>query len=151
MSDNAFVAYLSAIARLAPGYDRFFVYGHMELNEYVKACGVRWSDHIFTVIRDPIDLMISQANYAIGRLRQDPSGRQPDTAEILQFLKLERLPELVSAGELKDLAIRALLDARIVRPNLHMPSSGGRRPCRCRERSEEFGRTQYRGDHNASL
>jgi hypothetical protein len=118
LPDREFIACLAALARLAPFHERFFVYGHIELTEYVQVCGVRRSDSIFTIIRDPIDLMLSQANYAIGRLRQDPAGTQPDTAETLQLLGVARLPESASTSELKNLTVRALLDSRIARPNL---------------------------------
>ena len=81
------------------------------------AAEFRPADHLFTTIRDPIEQMISQANYAIGRLRQDPIGRDPDTAELLQHLGIPRHPTALANRDLKDLAVRALLDPRISRPN----------------------------------
>ena len=117
ISDEEFLAVMGGIARAIPFHDRIFVHGHMELGEYIDRAGRRPVDRIFTIIRDPVDLMISQANYAIGRLRQNPAGTDPDTAEILEYLGLPRLPEDAGERELKDLAVRALLDSRITQSN----------------------------------
>ena len=117
LSDEEFLAAIGGICRIAPFHERFFVYGHMELGSYVYDAGVRAGDRIFTVIRDPLDQMLSQANYAIGRLRQDPTGSAPDTAEILQYLDIPRLPPEIGDRELKELACRALLHPEIAQPN----------------------------------
>jgi hypothetical protein len=117
VGDTAFLEIIAGLARAAASNDRLFAYGHMRLDEYVARSGVRPRDRIFTVLRDPIDLLISQANYAIGRLRQDPAGTSPDTAHYLANLDLPRLPDDVSPSDLKDLTIRALLNPRIAEPN----------------------------------
>lgn len=117
IKDDDYFAALAGIARAAPFFERVFVYGHMELGEYADTCGIRPGDKVFTIIRDPVDLMISQVNYAIGRLRQDPRGRDPDAAENLQLLGLDRFDHAASNQELKDLALRALYDPRVARPN----------------------------------
>jgi hypothetical protein len=117
MSDDAFLEIIGGLARAAMTSERFFVYGHMQLGGYVESVGARSDDSIFTILRDPVDLMVSQANYVIGRLRQDPSGRDPDVAEYLRSLDLQRLPEQMSSGDLKGLALKALLHPEIARPN----------------------------------
>jgi hypothetical protein len=117
IGDSEFIEIVAGLARTAASAERLFVYGHMALGQYVDAAGIRPDDSLFTVLRDPIDLMISQANYAIGRLRQDPTGQQPDTADHLRLLGLARLPDRISLGELKDLAIRALLNPLIAEAN----------------------------------
>ena len=112
-----FLEIVAGLARAAMSSERLFVYGHMELGEYVDLAGIRPDDRIFTVLRDPMDLMISQANYAVGRIRQDPTGQDPDAAEYLQFLGLTRVPEQISPGDLKDMTVKALLNKQVAEPN----------------------------------
>jgi hypothetical protein len=112
-----FLEIVGGLARAAISGDRLFAYGHMELGEYIELAGIRPVDRIFTVLRDPIDLMISQANYAVGRIRQDPNGRDPDAAEYLRLLGLTHLPDQISPGDLKDLTVEALLNPLISEPN----------------------------------
>jgi hypothetical protein len=108
---------LCRLVQAAPYYETFFVYGHIPLGFYIDSVGIRAGDRIFTVIRDPIGMMLSQANYAVTRLRQDPLGRDPDTREILQFLGLNEAPNPPLLAELKQLAVRALLHPEINRAN----------------------------------
>jgi hypothetical protein len=112
-----FLEIIGGLARAAMTSERLFVYGHMELGAYADIAGIRPGDHVFTVLRDPIDLKVSQANYAVGRLRQDPTGKEPDAAEYLGLLGLTQLPEPMSNADLKDLTIKALLNPRISEPN----------------------------------
>jgi hypothetical protein len=116
--DVEFLEIVAGLARAATADERLFVYGHMELGGYVDLAGIRPDDRIFTVLRDPLDLMVSQANYAVGRMRQDPTGREPDAANYLRQLGLTRLPDGISAGDLKDLTFKALLDPSITKPNV---------------------------------
>ncbi len=117
VSDAAFLNAIGGLARAIPFQERFFVYGHLELGHYVSRAGLRVADRVFSVIRDPFDQMLSQANYSIGRLSRDPTGKEADTAETLAYLGLPRLPEDIDAGGLKALAARALRDPRITQPN----------------------------------
>jgi hypothetical protein len=117
MSDDAFLELIGGLARAAMTSERFFVYGHMRLGGYAESVGVRPDDCIFTILRDPVDQMVSQANYVISRLRQDPSGRDPDAAKYLRLLDLKRLPEQMSSGDLKGLTLKALRNPGIAGPN----------------------------------
>ena len=117
LTDAEFLLTVGGIARMARHHDRIFAHGHMELGGYVYHAGVRSSDRFFTVIREPLGQMISQANYAIGRLRQDPQGQSPDTTQILRSLGIDGLPENIGNHELKDLATRALLSPSVAQPN----------------------------------
>jgi hypothetical protein len=118
IADDDFVARLAALARAAPEHDRLFVHGHFDLGPYLAGNGRRAGDRVFSIVREPVALMVSQANYKIGRLLQDPAGRDLDTAETLARLGMDRLPEPVIHTDLKDLAVRALLDPGIAQPNL---------------------------------
>ncbi len=117
IADDDFLAVLSGLARGAPFHDRIFVYGHMDLGGYVARAGSRPSDRIVSIIRDPVELMVSQANYVIGRARQDPTGQDPDTAEILAWLGHDQLPSDLSVQQLKDLVVSALLHPDITPAN----------------------------------
>ncbi len=108
---------LRRLAQAIPYYDTFFVYGHIPLGLYIDSVGIRAGDRVFSVIREPIEMMLSQANYAVTRLRQDPLGNDPDTREVLELLDLKQLPDSLSLAELKQFAVRALLEPEIARPN----------------------------------
>jgi hypothetical protein len=116
-SDSEFLEIMAGLARAAASSDRLFIYGHMELGEYIDIAGIRPDDCLFTVLRDPVDLMVSQANYAVGRLRQDPTGQQPDAADYLRMLGLTHLPDTISSGELKNLTFKALLNPTVTESN----------------------------------
>jgi hypothetical protein len=109
---------LIEIMKILPFYDDFFVSGHIELARFVDAVAVRPIDRFFTIVRDPVDLMVSQANYAVSRLCRDPERRSPDTRQILAHLDLQRLPDSPSNAFLKELAARCLVHPDIARPNL---------------------------------
>jgi len=117
LTDDEFLETVAGLARAALSHDRLFPYGHMELGDYAAEVGVRPIDRVFTVLRDPIDLLISQANYAIGRIRQDPTGKAPDAADYLARLHLTAISDQISNGELKTLTLRALLDPTIAEPD----------------------------------
>jgi hypothetical protein len=117
VSPDEFLTAVSGLVQAARFYSQIFIYGHMQVGEYFDIAGVRTSDRIFTVIRDPVDLLLSQANYAAGRLRQDPEGHSPDTRDILTALGKDRLREDLTPQYLKRLAARCLLNRVISQPN----------------------------------
>jgi len=108
---------LHDLMRAIPYYDRFFVYGHIPLSYYIDTVGIRAGDQVFSVIREPFELMLSQANYAVTRMRQDPLGEAPDTREIMNMLGIERLPDPVSVGEMRELVRQSLSHPEIAQPN----------------------------------
>jgi hypothetical protein len=108
---------LHDLMQAMPYYDRLFVYGHISLSYYIDTVGVRAGDEIFSVIRNPFELMLSQANYAVTRMRQDPLGEAPDTREFMNILGIERLPDPVSIGEMRELVRRSLSHPEIAQPN----------------------------------
>jgi hypothetical protein len=126
LSDEQFLEVIGAHARALPFMKRVFVYGHMEFADYLARCGIRPDDRVFTIIRDPIALMVSQANYAIGRLRQDPDGNDPDTTPTRTHLGISGWPSDITDETLKDLVARALLHPGIAFANQacrHLSSS----------------------------
>jgi hypothetical protein len=111
------LAALSGLSRTLDSVDEICVYGHLSLEQYIRRTRVRPSDHIFTIVRDPIDLMISQANYNVGLLASDPEGRRHDTRTIMSQLGLDKLPSPLPRPVLHELALRILRNEQLVRAN----------------------------------
>jgi hypothetical protein len=105
--------------------DRILIYGHLPFHAYVRRIGTRPGDEVFTIMRDPIDIMISQANYNVGLLVKDPMARRPDTRHVVDRLELERLPMPVTQEMLREFAVRCLLDQHVVRANRICVHFGG--------------------------
>jgi hypothetical protein len=79
---------------------------------------VRPEDHIFTVVRDPIDIVISAVNYRLTRLMMDPLGLQTDTRLWLADLGLERFPADATPNELRGFAKQILRTPSVVPDNM---------------------------------
>lgn len=109
--------WIAGLMRASPMFNEVFIHGHTFFGEYIRRVGTRMHDRIFTVVRDPLDLMVSQANYNIGFLKSDPTGTRPDTRQTMRNLGIETIPHPLSPELLRELALRALLDPRIAQPN----------------------------------
>ena len=116
-SKEKMLEWLAGWVKAAPLFDTVFVYGHILFGDYIRRLGTRWDDDIFTVIRDPLELLISQANYGVGRLLLDPKATRPDTREILAALGLDAIPRPVTAEVVHQLAKQALMNPHIAQPN----------------------------------
>jgi hypothetical protein len=108
---------LSQLTRLTNYLDEILIYGHIELPIYLKSAGYRPDDRIFTVLRNPVGLVVSQANYVVSRIVADPEGNLPDAREWLGLLGLQKLPANPTDGYLKELAVRALYHPQLTQPN----------------------------------
>jgi len=99
--------------------DTIFVRGHVNLGDYLEQGLVRPSDRLFTVLRDPVDIAISQVNYILTRLKSDAAAGefQPDTRQWLPLLELEDVPDDLSDTFLCRLGEQALRKREIVMPN----------------------------------
>lgn len=117
-SEEDFLDTLGRISRQATLSDEIFVTGHIYLADYLSQVPLRPDDHFFTVLRDPVDAMVSQANYSIGRLLQDPEAAKPDTQHIRACLGIGPLPEAPDRRLLQELALRVLRDPRLCEPQL---------------------------------
>jgi hypothetical protein len=109
--------WLAGWVKAAPLFDTVFVHGHIFFDDFIRRVGTRWHDHIFTVVRDPLELAVSQANYSVGRLLIDPRATRPDTREAMAALELETIPNPFPLEFARELAIRALMNPRIAQPN----------------------------------
>jgi hypothetical protein len=109
--------WIGGLTRAAAMFDAFFVYGHTLFGDYVRRVGTRMQDQIFTVLRDPLDLMVSQANYNVSLMQRDPAASRPDTREAMRLLGLDSIPAQLTPERLRALAVQALLDPKIAQPN----------------------------------
>lgn len=110
--------YLRDLVLAAPFTDALFVRGHVPLRYYVNQSLIRPNDQIFTVLRDPVDVIISMMNYVLTRFRDDPVGATPDTRQWLANMGLRGLPSIADAAGWRDLASRILREPRVVPDNI---------------------------------
>ena len=101
--------------------------GHVNLADYLKQGLARPTDLLFTILRDPVEIAISQVNYMLTRLKIDASRASflPDTRKWLQVLGLDNITGDVSDLFLRELGKRALLDRNVVQANTMCDWLGG--------------------------
>jgi len=74
--------------------DTLLLHGHVRIAAAINGGMVRPTDRVITVIRDPVDIILSNVNYIITRILQDQeTGKDaPDTQGWRQALGIDRLP-----------------------------------------------------------
>jgi len=107
-SKASFFAEVAKLIQKMPFFDNIFVHGHITIYEYNRFADLRPGDSLFSVLRDPVDQLLSQANYAVSRLVMDPAGRSPDTRQTLNRMGLASLPEGLRDSELREIALGLL-------------------------------------------
>ena len=100
-------------------FDRIFVGGHNSLRYYTSYDLIRPGDRAFTILRDPMEIAVSQVNYIMTRLTTDAQSGNfgPDSREWLKVLKLSKLPPRLPPETVQTLCSAILHNTRIVRPN----------------------------------
>jgi hypothetical protein len=100
-------------------FDQIFVTGHNRLSFYTSYDLIRSTDKIFTILRDPVQIAISQVNYVMTRLVADARvGKfKPDTREWLRVLSLDELPIAIPPTMINTLCSTILRNTKILRPN----------------------------------
>lgn len=95
------------------------VVGHIGLNWLLSERLMRFGDIAFAVIRDPIDMVLSKANYVLTMLHREPASHSPEVADWCRRLNLdEHARDLPADPEgLKQLALRLLRDPKVIRSN----------------------------------
>jgi hypothetical protein len=99
--------------------DAVFVRGHIPLNLYVDADLIRPADQVFTIVRDPTEIALSQINYILTKfqLNIDAGVVDMDTAGWLDALELKELPPAVTPQFVDKYARKLLYNTDIVEPN----------------------------------
>lgn len=120
-------AELSRIARLLPWFDTMLVHGHMNLGDVLRTRLMRPTDAMFTTLRDPIDIALSQTNYILTRIMQDAEKGAfgPDSRLWLNDLQLSVTPADVTRELLDSLRLPLLRDADINRADTLCEWLGG--------------------------
>jgi len=118
---------LSDTVRRLQFSDTIFVRGHVNLADYLEQRLARPYDRLFTILRDPVEIAISQVNYVLMRLKEDVAATtfRPDVREWLGMLEMETMPEELSAPFLRRVGERALRTQGIVPPNTMCHWLGG--------------------------
>lgn len=107
--------------------DTIFISGHTFLGTYQSwnGNGIRYADHVFTVVRKPLDQVLSQVNYVLTRIFSDAVPIAPDTAGWRNLFGVEKLGIRNSRNEIVELAKRVLRDPGVVVPNVICTYLGG--------------------------
>jgi hypothetical protein len=120
--------FISRLVRHVRCFDKIFVAGHTPLDYYISQNLVRPSDKIFTVLRDPVHIVVSQINYILTRFVQDAKLEKMDydTKRWLSTLGMEAVPTQLTAQTGQDLCRSILYNKEIVRANAMCGWLGGR-------------------------
>ena len=94
-----------------------FLHGHLPLSYLINNRLLRYEDHVFTVVRSPTSIIISQVNYIMTRFINDPDQTLPDTREWLKMMNLSEIPKNASSAYFRDLATKVLKNQTAIRKN----------------------------------
>jgi hypothetical protein len=99
--------------------DSIFAHGHINLNDHIATGLIRPADRVFTIIREPFAMAISQINYVLTRFDEDIAAGKAgaDTAEWSKVMELGPLPQRMSEEFIKRLTRAALRNEDLVQPN----------------------------------
>jgi hypothetical protein len=124
--EDFFLALKHLVLELACS-DTIFISGHTFLGTYQSwnGNGIRYGDEVFTVVRAPMDQLLSQVNHVLTRIftRGEPVGA--DTAGWRSLFGVENLEMRESRQEVVRLASRILRDPGVVVPNVICTYLGG--------------------------
>ncbi len=107
--------------------DTVFISGHTHLGTYQRwtGNGVRCGDDVFTVVREPMDRILSQVNYVLTRIFSEQTPVQPDTVGWRKVFKVEDMEIRQSPDRVFQLARRILHDRGVVVPEIMCEFIGG--------------------------
>ncbi len=98
--------------------DQIYVHGHTHLQTYVDWGALRYDDDVFTTIRRPVDLIISQVNYVLTRIFSDESPIPHDTHGWREEFKITNLHDYRDAPAVRRLASTILRNNGVVPENV---------------------------------
>jgi hypothetical protein len=100
--------------------DTILLHGHIRLAAAINGGLVRPTDRIITVIRDPVEIILSNVNYVMTRILQDQeAGKEaPDTQAWRRTLAIDRLPP-----EMPEAVVARLVKTMLHDPSIAVPNS----------------------------
>jgi hypothetical protein len=124
--EQIFLAIKHIVLELACS-DTIFVSGHTHLGDYQRwtGNGIRCQDRVFTVVREPLDQIVSQINYTLTRIFSDEVPVPPDTAGWRHEFGVTNPVPRPSGDEVMQLARRILRHQGVVVPNVICAFLGG--------------------------
>jgi hypothetical protein len=118
-SKDAMLRHLSRLVTQLRFADRIYLCGHALPNYYLRHGLVRPVDQVFTVVRHPFQVMMSQVNYVLTRFWIDGERGEtgPDVRGWLELIGIDELPSKLSEEFAQDAGMRVLRNTDIVKPN----------------------------------
>lgn len=118
-SKEAMLRHLSRLAGQLRFADAIYLCGHAMPNYYAHHGLVRPMDRVFTVVRHPFEIMISQVNYVLTRFWFDAERGEigPDTQKWLQLIGIDTLPDKLTEEFAMHAGMQVLHNTDIVKPN----------------------------------
>ncbi len=95
-----------------------FVYGHIGLSWLISQDLIRGQDDCFTIVRDPVEMVLSHVNYILKRIRAADSLTAPDARQWTSELGLAGPPAGLSEPEAVDLAGTILRNQKLTPGNI---------------------------------
>ena len=108
LAQNAFYEAMRDNSEKARGVDWIYISGHYSLRWYLASGMRRSNDRIFTVVRRPYEIVLSQVNYYIRRILEDPSCEAPDTKHWAGQIGLTQFDASQTPDQLKSFALELL-------------------------------------------
>ncbi|WP_428483711.1 hypothetical protein [Rhodopila sp.] len=107
--------------------DTIFISGHTHLGTFQKwnGNGIRYQDQVFTVVREPLEQIVSQINYTLMRIFSDENPIPPDTLGWRKLFSIESPCPQYSQDAIRQLARQILRNPGVVVPNVVCAFLGG--------------------------
>jgi hypothetical protein len=118
ISEPEFLATLQKLANTLKSNRDILVHGHIRLRWILSLDLLRFGDEAFTIVREPVQLILSQVNYILTRLLNDPALRAVDTRAWAKVIGIDKITEDPSQEFVTELSRKILHDRRIVQPNI---------------------------------
>jgi hypothetical protein len=115
-ADKMLAAIRALVENLAYA-DNIFVHGHVTLKQYMTSGLVRIGDRTFSIVRNPLDMVVSKLNYMLTRFSKDPELKAPDTQGWLPFVSVDKVRLAITSGDYRDVALEMLFAPGLVEGN----------------------------------
>lgn len=117
-------AHLGDLTRAAAHSSEIFMSGHVDLTSVLESGLYRFGDEIFTIVREPIERVLSMVNYVVSILGDMSDPLRPDRLTWLNMLGAQDFPHEPSPGFLREIARAVLKNRQILVPNVLCRSLG---------------------------